>query len=75
MLRWGVRVAAGSLLAGASPVFAACQNSGSIRIQPIEGIKYPPSFLKFAARARFENPRDAVASVRNRNLPFELIVE
>lgn len=46
-----------------------------VRIRPIEGMKYSASFLAFADRARFENPRDAVASVRDRRICYDIVYD
>lgn len=58
------------LTASGSPT----QHSGKfIKISPIPGVDYPESFLKFAERARFSNPGDAIASVRDRRLAYDLV--
>jgi hypothetical protein len=50
-------------------------NGKSIKISLIPGVNYPESFLKFAERARFSHPRDAIASVRDRRLAYDLVWE
>jgi hypothetical protein len=49
------------------------QGEACVRIRPIEGSAYPKSFLEFAARARFKHPRDAIASVRDSRLSYDLV--
>jgi hypothetical protein len=43
-----------------------------LRIVPIAGKNYPVSFLKFAERARFDSVRDAIASVRDPSMAFNI---
>lgn len=57
-----------SLAAGSEKVSAK-----TIAIKPIEGQTYSASFLRFAERARFLNPRDAIASVRDRSISYDLV--
>ena len=65
---------AGAAVLSKLPLSAEVQSSKKcIRIVPIPGTKYPESFLSFAARARFSNPRDAIASVRDRRLTYDLV--
>lgn len=46
---------------------------GSIKLQPIEGIRYTESFLRFMERARFDSVRDAVACIRDRSIPVQIM--
>lgn len=48
---------------------------GKIRIAPLEGKKYSPSFLAFCERARFQSVKEAVKSVKDQTSPFQVIVE
>lgn len=43
-----------------------------VRIRPLEGKTYTPSFLAFCERARFESVEHALRSVSNRNVEFSL---
>lgn len=64
---------AGSCFLSKLPLFAAESSNPCIKIVPIEGVRYPASFLEFAKRARFKTPRDAIASVRDRRLSYDLV--
>lgn len=44
-----------------------------VRIIPIAGRSYSPGFLKFAATARFSSPREAVESVKNKRISYDLV--
>ncbi|MGI8966141.1 MAG: hypothetical protein ACR2H1_08670 [Limisphaerales bacterium] len=48
---------------------------GAIRIQPIPGKTYSPSFLRFCQRARFSSVNEAVKRVRDRNIEYRVIAE
>lgn len=54
---------------------AAAHASGCVRIRPIPGTTYSPSFLAYIERARFKNPRDAIASVRDSKIAYDLVWE
>jgi hypothetical protein len=43
------------------------------QIVPRAGVRYPPSFLTFAARRRFDSLAAAVASVADRRLGFNVV--
>lgn len=66
---------AGAGILSKIPVSAAPSVSAgkSVKISPIPGVDYPESFLKFASRARFSSPGDAIASVRDRRLSYDLV--
>lgn len=72
VLKLGLGVA-GSCLFSKHLLFAAECTSPCIKIVPIDGVRYPASFLEFANRARFKTPRDAIASVRDRRLSYDLV--
>ncbi len=46
---------------------------GTIRLLPVEGIIYSESFTCFMQRARFDSVRDALASIRDRSLPVNVV--
>lgn len=46
---------------------------GSIKLQPVEGVRYTDSFLRFMERARFDSVRDAVACIRDRSIPVQIM--
>ena len=49
--------------------------AGKIRIQPLSGKKYSPSFLRLSARARFNSIEDALRRVKNRRVGFAVCSE
>jgi len=80
MVNWSRRkvLKAGLAVAGVTflsklPLAAAGAIVPCVRIVPIPGQAYPKSFLTFAERARFKTPRDAIASVRDRRLSYDLV--
>ncbi len=46
---------------------------GTIRLQPVDGVVYSESFLRFMKRAKFDSPRDAIASIRDRSIPVWIV--
>ena len=46
---------------------------GSIRIQPIAGKNYPPSFLRLCERARFHTTKQAIRAVRQNGVECMLV--
>lgn len=72
VLKAGLAVAGVTFLSKL-PLSAATAAARSVRIVPIAGQTYPASFLSFANRARFKTPRDAIASVRDRRLSYDLV--
>lgn len=72
VLKAGIAVAGVTFLSKL-PLAAAATAVPCVRIVPIPGQCYPPSFLNFADRARFKTPRDAIASVRDRRLSYDLV--
>lgn len=46
-----------------------------IRIKPIKGKKYSPSFLAFCKRARFHSVKEAVKCVKDQTSEFQVVVE
>jgi hypothetical protein len=53
------------------PTFARLAPRG-VRIHPLDGLRYPQSFLDFAAGARFGSVDEAVASVQDSRLAFRV---
>jgi hypothetical protein len=47
----------------------------AIRIRPISGRNYSPSFLRFCERAKFSSAREAIKKVKNRRVEYLLVVE
>jgi hypothetical protein len=45
---------------------------GNIRLQPVEGVAYSESFVRFMNRAKFDSVRDALASIRDRSVPVRV---
>ena len=48
---------------------------GKVRIQPMTGKKYSPSFLAFCERARFHSVKEAVKCVKDQTSEFQVVVE
>jgi hypothetical protein len=46
--------------------------AGPIRLFPVEGRTYSPTFLQFMETARFESPRHAMLSVRSQEVEYEI---
>jgi hypothetical protein len=46
-----------------------------IRIRPISGRNYSPSFLRFCERAKFTSTKEAMQRVKNRGVEYLLVVE
>ena len=67
----GSAIAATLVLQFAQPIRAAAETR-QIRILPIPGKRYSPSFLKFCETARFETVAAALGSVRNPRIEFKL---
>jgi hypothetical protein len=57
------------------PSVALAENApqGLIRIQAIPGRDYPEGFLRFISKAVFASPADAVASIRDKRLAYNLV--
>jgi len=49
--------------------------AGPIRIRPLAGRHYSPSFVRFCQRARFKSARQALAHVKDRRLAYLLTVQ
>jgi hypothetical protein len=58
-----------------APIFTLRGESGKSRYQimPLEGLVYPPSFLRFCKQREFRTIAAAVAAVRNPELPFRVV--
>lgn len=54
---------------------AAKKMTGHVRIRPVPGEHYSPSFLKFCERSRFQTAKEALRQVRNRTKAFVLVQE
>lgn len=48
---------------------------GKIRIAPLEGKKYSPSFLELCQTKNFKTIQEAVRSVKDRTICYELVYE
>jgi len=49
--------------------------AGVIRIRPISGTEYSPSFLRFSERMTFSSVREAVRKVKDRSVDYLLVAE
>jgi hypothetical protein len=46
-----------------------------VRIRPLPGCHYSPSFLKFCKRARFASGEEALSQVKDRSVAYALVTE
>ena len=49
--------------------------AGIIRIRPVSGTEYSPSFLRFCERMKFSSVREAVRKVKDRSVGYRLVAE
>jgi hypothetical protein len=54
---------------------ASKKTAGHVRIRPLAGEHYSPSFLKFCERSRFQSTAEAMRKVRNRSKAFAVVME
>jgi len=59
-------------LLGSSTNLLPSSSKNVLKISPVEGFSYPEGFLKFIDSARFQSTREAIMSVRNQHLPYEI---
>jgi hypothetical protein len=71
----GGAVTASSLFPCRSPILLPPAGATGYRLQPLPGLTYSPSFLRFCRRARFTDFSAAVAAVIDPSLCFAVIVE
>ena len=48
---------------------------GKIQIKPITGEKYSPSFLRLCQNKKFRTVQDAMRSVKDRKISYELVYD
>ncbi len=71
----------GAAAAATAPMFKVISQRDSstrktlVRIRPIVGKHYSPSFLRFCQRTRFQSVQEAVSKIKDRSIGCRLIME